>query len=559
MKPRARQPLVQGGVDLVEEATHVLRSAPVSALAAYYLGSLPFVLGVLYFWADMSRNPFARRHDIEAALGLALLFIWMKFWQVVFARQIHASLVMTPTPAWSLARIWRSTVTQAMIQPWGLFLLPLALIAMLPFPAVYAFFQNATVLDDGEKQPAGTLIKKSSRLAALWPLQSITALLVLAGFALFVFSNWMAVCYMLPHLGETLLGMESVFTRSGMSLMNTTFLATMLGLTYLSVDPIAKTVFTLRCLYGESRQSGEDLKARLKSFSVQAKAAAVAVVLMLGLASAHSLRAAEAAPAPTAPGAIPAAPASQPGLPAGDLDNSINQIINQSKYVWRLPRDQAEVNDDTNEGVIARFFDRMRTMISQWLSDARDWLGKMLKKLWPSMGGDSSIPSLFSAATPMQILIFVLIAVVASLAAIFLVRYWQDRRRKGQTVQSMPIQPIPDLLDENIGADQLPEDGWTKLGRELLERGEYRLALRAFYLSGLAHLATRNLISLARFKSNREYERELGRRGHAFPQLSPTFGELVTIFERAWYGLHEVNGELVVRFTTQVEKLKATE
>ena len=155
MKHPARQSLVQGGLELVEEATHVLRAAPAAALAAYYIGSLPFVLGVLYFWADMSRNPFARRHDIEEALGLTLLFLWMKFWQVVFVRQIHASRVREPAPAWSLARIWRIAVTQTMLQPWGLFLVPLALITVLPFPAVYAFFQNTTVLDYGEPQRPG--------------------------------------------------------------------------------------------------------------------------------------------------------------------------------------------------------------------------------------------------------------------------------------------------------------------------------------------------------------------------------------------------------------------
>ena len=104
---------------------------------------------------------------------------------------------------------------------------------------------------------------------------------------------------------------------------------------------------------------------------------------------------------------------------------------------------------------------------------------------------------------------------------------------------------MPDIQDENVGADQLPGDGWMKLARELLERGELRLALRAFYLASLAHLAARNLISIARFKSNREYERELRRRGHSFPDLLAVFGDNLASFERIWYGLHEANRELV--------------
>ena len=118
------------------------------------------------------------------------------------------------------------------------------------------------------------------------------------------------------------------------------------------------------------------------------------------------------------------------------------------------------------------------------------------------------------------------------------------------------MQPSPDLTDENVAADQLPEDGWTTLGRELLARGEFRLALRAFYLASLAHLAERNLVSLARFKSNRDYERELQRRAHAFPDLQTVFGEIVSAFDRVWYGRHEVTVELVAQFAANVERIK---
>jgi hypothetical protein len=141
--------------------------------------------------------------------------------------------------------------------------------------------------------------------------------------------------------------------------------------------------------------------------------------------------------------------------------------------------------------------------------------------------------------------------------AIFIYRIWRDRRRSPTAVASEPIQPMPDITDENVGADQLPEDGWTKLARELLERGEFRLAMRAFYLASLSHVAARNLISIARFKSNRDYERELRRRGHSFPDLLSVFGDNIFCFERIWYGMHEVNRDLVNQFASNVEKIKS--
>ena len=66
-----------GALQLIEEAVHLLRRAPARHLAAYYVGSLPFTLALLYFWADMSRSAYANRHCAAAALGLSLAFIWM--------------------------------------------------------------------------------------------------------------------------------------------------------------------------------------------------------------------------------------------------------------------------------------------------------------------------------------------------------------------------------------------------------------------------------------------------------------------------------------------------
>jgi hypothetical protein len=98
---------------------------------------------------------------------------------------------------------------------------------------------------------------------------------------------------------------------------------------------------------------------------------------------------------------------------------------------------------------------------------------------------------------------------------------------------------------------------WTRLGREFRQRGELRLALRAFYLASLSHLAAKGLVTVARFKSNRDYERELRRRGHAFPDLLPLFGENVGVFDRVWYGLHQVSIEVVERFVANIERIKA--
>src|SRR2546421_4071970 len=118
---RARQP-AKPALELIEEAIHLLRAAPIGIIATYYLGALPFVLGLLYFWTDMSRSPFAAGHLAEAALGLAALFAWMKFWQGVFAASLRARLVGESPPRLNFRRCWRILSTQIALQSTGLFL-----------------------------------------------------------------------------------------------------------------------------------------------------------------------------------------------------------------------------------------------------------------------------------------------------------------------------------------------------------------------------------------------------------------------------------------------------
>src|SRR5690349_15598295 len=99
-------------LDLVEEAAYLVRNAPVPALAAYYFGTLPFLLAFLFFLADMGESSTAWEHCAPAALGVAALYIWMSVWQAVFAQRLRSTLAGTgPAPLWRLAFV------QASLQP----------------------------------------------------------------------------------------------------------------------------------------------------------------------------------------------------------------------------------------------------------------------------------------------------------------------------------------------------------------------------------------------------------------------------------------------------------
>jgi hypothetical protein len=561
----------KGIFDLIEEATHLLRTAPSGLLAFYYLGAVPFMLGLLYFWADMSGNPFADQHTAEEALALSMLFLWMKFWQAIFARRLRAHIAATPPLRLDFSQALRVLTVQVALQPLGL--LPIGLCVAgffyfrpvgLMFAAVVALilplFHNITALSDGSDASVTAIFKKAWRLWWLWPRQNLLMLVVCYFFGLYVFINWSILGFSLPGIIKMLFSIESDFTRNPFAMLNTTFFAAMFGLTYLCVDPIFKTLYALRGFYGDSMESGEDLKAELKRFSLSSHALSAVVLILIFLGGAMSLRADDATPESfpvEAPGSAPPKPGTiekSESISSPDLDHAIDQTIHERRYTWRMPREKA-AETGADMGPIRRFFEKISKLIKKWARAVTDWINNPLRKLFGHRTSSSQTGPGEGWITSLQVLLFVLIAAVVCALAIFIYRLLRRRRLPTLTV-SEPIQPVPDIADENVGADQLPEDGWTALARELLERGEFRLAMRAFYLASLAHLAQRNLISIARFKSNHDYERELRRRAHSFPDLLAVFGDNLTLFERIWYGLHEVNGETVSQFAANVEKLK---
>ena len=537
-------------LEMIEEAIDLLRRAPLGAFAAYYLGTLPFVLAGLYFWADMSASPFADQHLAGAALTLALLFLWMKFWQALFGRVLRLLLTENGGTALSVRQCGRIFSAQSLVQPLGLFLAPLALISLFGFPWVYAFFQNLSVLDGGESPQVGDLVKRSLKQTRLSFGQNYVLIIQLFGFGLIVWMNWATVCLALPALVKMLLGLESVFTRSTLSLLNTTFFAVVFGLAYLSVDPIVKGVYALRCFYGESMKTGQDLKAELgrirKSLEPGALAAMLILLLMLGN------------PAPVSAQSSPPAAVAKTNstVPPAELDRAITQVMQQRKFAWRMPRQKVVESESDDQGFFGRLFARVGKFLRDILKTVGEWMENVLRKLLGERRHTTQGSSGYGWIFLEELLLYgLLAAAVIGLAFLFL-RTWNASRNPKLILTSEPIQSAPDLSDQNVGAEQLPEDGWSKLARELLARGELRLALRAFYFASLANLSQRNLIQLARFKSNRDYERELRRRGHAFPDLLVVFSENVSVFDRIWYGMQEISADLVNRFAANVEKLR---
>jgi hypothetical protein len=543
----------RGGFDLMEEAFHLLRSTPAATLAMYYVGTIPFVMGLLYFWSDMSQSAFAYDRLGTSALGVALLYFWAKVWQSIFARRLLAQRSFGTAEGAAGVRLAEQAglvpmvCAQAAIHATGLFVWPIGLALLLPFGWINAFYQSATVIGVADDRTLKSTVRQAVEQAKLWVLHNHVFLLVWKAFWIFVLVNWTMAAVGLPYLAKLFFGIESPFTKSPFSMLNTTFFAVVTALMYLSTDPLHKAVYVLRCFYGQSLRTGRDLRAELAEFARHGLERAAVIALGAGLfmfaATASSSATESNSPAQSPPAGSSVAPER--------LDKSIAEVLQQSEYSWRLPRSAREREVGLIEGFIASIGDT----IASWFKAIGRWIGKILDKITNFFGPRTTGSGGIGWALAVRTFAFVLLVLLVFFAAVFLFRLWQ-RQRTPDEVVAAAIGSAPDLSSHDVAADQLPDDEWIKLGRELLQRGELRLAMRAFYLATLAHLAQRNLITLARHKSNYDYNRELGRRAHALPAVTEIFGENVAAFDRAWYGLHPVDEVSLDRFASNLERIK---
>jgi hypothetical protein len=546
------QQLGKPPIDIVEEAFHLLRMSPLRILGVYYVGTLPFALGFLYFWADMSRGAFAYSHCANASLGLALLYLWMKCWQAAYACLLKAYVCGDPAPRWTHRRIIRLAAVQTAIQASYFFVMPIAALVLLPFGWAYAFYHSVSVVGDGETASTMTVLRKSVRQAGLWTRQNHILILILFAFGLFVFLNVCATLFLVPRLVKTFLGVETVFTRSGFHMLNTTFLAAACAVTYLCVNPLTRAVYVLRCFYGESLHTGADLRAELRVISARSRTVVAGLALLLTLCSVGFLAHSE----PAVSGDLQ----SRPSVSSLELDRAISGVIQQPEFAWRMPREKLS-REEIAKGPLTGFIDAVGRTLLRWYSRLKDWVRRIADRIadWLAKRGQNPGPRAQGEGwmTPVRGLGIALMALAAGALITIVAKTLRARGAGGVEVVGEAISPTPSLEDESLTADELPTDTWLSIAREMLEKGELRLALRASYLASLAHLAQHELITIAKFKSNREYERELHRRARALPKLTSAFAHNVTDFERAWYGMHSVTQDILTGFTENLERIRA--
>ncbi|MBI1841086.1 MAG: DUF4129 domain-containing protein [Verrucomicrobia bacterium] len=545
-----RRQLAKDGLpalDLIEEAFYWLRQLPLSTAVAYLACALPFILALLFFWAEMSTRPDADRQLPGWLLELTLLFVLAKVGQSILSHSLWSLARGQPGSPWTLGRLFRTACVHLALQPLGLFLLVLSLVIVIPTAWVVVYFQTATLLAGEPGARASEVSRKAWEQTKLWPAQNHSLLTLLSLLGFFIFLNLLLLAFLGPQLLRMLLGVETVFSQSPWSVLNSTVLAALTAVTLLALDPVFKAVYVLRCFRASSRQSGEDLLVTLRGLKSSRLSAWAALALCVG-------------------GGLLGSAAENTETPMGSrvdvsaINRSADATLQKREYLWRLPRQELRAKPDGATDLWAQFWEG----IGEKIKTAVDWAQKGMQKLADAMrklfGSRGTSPQsgnfLFDWGSPISVLSKLLLVALTVAVIVLLVRAWRDREPSMATATVSAATGRVDLADESVQAIQLPEDEWLRLARELQQSGELRLAMRALYFASLTHLASRQWILLTPFKSNRDYQLELRRRAHSLPEIFGAFCENVVSFERAWYGDHPVEPEALSTFESRVRRIQ---
>ncbi|MGB0370858.1 MAG: hypothetical protein ACPGN3_05855 [Opitutales bacterium] len=526
-KRRARGYGEPSAIDIIEESIHVLRRLSWDAWLIYAVGMSVFVFALLYFWIEMGASIHADTVHVPGAFLCAAAFI---FFRVCQARMIdilqkqHAELEPS---AWSFSD-WRECVRRQFAwQGLGAWVLPIVFVVTLPFPRVFAFFQSILCL--GCRRSEDVDLKKEWEVARIWPEQNWMILTLLSVVWLCVFFNLFSLILTIPYLLDVLLGIETEFSRAGFYVLNSVTLFTCALVAYLITDPVTKAAYFLRRHYAMSQSTGEDLvlglqKSTRRSVSTVSGGAMGLLAVVLGfLAMSPSLEAQEGGSGADNAGA-------QRVL---ELDRLVDNTLERREFSWRFPREEFDEGQKTAVSFLQQFvdwIDRIEEKIERFFDEMFD--GRKQEDEPDPRGFFDGSSGFF------DLMLFFLILVAVLVLVYFLGKTWRQNRVADEValVEEAEDASAVNLEDENVSADQLPRNRWLEMARDLIAKGELRLALRAYFLAQLAELSSEGVIIIKKGKSNREYAYEIAKKSHAYAGLKELYGAEMRLFESVWYG-----------------------
>lgn len=501
-------PAKMSAVTLLDEGFELYRRSLRDDLWLYYASSAPLALALPYFWEQAYTTTLNNLWFPALVLsGLAGLRL---FGCGSYSRRLLRRAGGNPPPGGASARLTEVGSQALLIVLWML-TLPL----LLGICLLYAAAQYAPLCGTGGLRAC---LRPAWRW---WTGQWAQGWLALL-FGVVVLVNFLALALLLPVLAHGLFGANGALMRaaSGGSLLDDPLLWEGLCIAvYLALDPVFKCVMVLSYHRLESVDNGADLRQRVRDLG----------------------RAELAAPAPALAAVAPEA-----------LRRALHSEFQRPVYAWHSAHPQP---------LWPGLDHWLNWTLSPILSGLR-WLGHELKLLinWllRELFGRSQGAATGRNGGAWEALVWTLAAV----ALVLLVVIWLRRRRAAPTPATVAPTLARRLDVTQAHAGEAAADTWFEEAMRLEQAGDFRLAVRAAFLGGLAGLGDRRLLTLRRDRTNLEYCNELRRRAAAraaadAAPLPIRFAAAMGEFNAVWYGEHAVEGEACRRFIAGQKEMVA--
>jgi hypothetical protein len=514
-----------GGLELCERSLALLGQVSPRLWCCYLMGVGPIGLIGLYYLIHMSAHPAAEQDRNLLAFAVTVAGLWWRLCQARFASGLEARLAGAEQSELSWRELLLMGLRQTVIFAGYVLLLPIASLLVIPLVWMTAWFHQCCLVGGRSNPPLVRLIREGASQLFWGQSAYHTALMVASAVGFIVMVNLCGFVLFGPMLFKMMTGVESAITRSYWLVFNSTVLMTVCFVTYVVVSPFVRAIFVLRSYGVDSLTTGVDLRVRLQQFTNRRSLGGWlgAALLLQGISG---VEAAES-------------------VSQSEIRQAIEEVMARPEFAWRLRTEAQESAGRSGLEVWVR-------SVIRWLEEWIDWFRDLIMP-GPQAPGDQTLFDMNGFSRP---LLFGLLLIVAIFLGQLIYRILKARRKPSTAMPELATTlEMPDLDDEQTLASDLPEDGWLALATGYLEIGDYRRALRAFYLSALAHLHGQRLIQITRGKSNATYLAEIQRYEHELPSLAECFDVVVQNFDRVWYGYYQIDLESLQHYEGYVAQI----
>jgi uncharacterized protein DUF4129 len=192
---------------------------------------------------------------------------------------------------------------------------------------------------------------------------------------------------------------------------------------------------------------------------------------------------------------------SRSGVSGAEASNKLKEILSRPEFGTKKDAGTA--------------FERIWRQIQRWLSS-------LLPKRRELSPGSANIATLVAQVFVITIALAVILYVLFKLIP----RFFRGRARRKKVKDEPRI-----VLGDKLAPDQSAVDILAE-AEALARQGDLRAAIRKAYIALLVELGDRKIVSLAQYKTNRDYLR-------AVRKKEPLYSNMVALtesFERHWYG-----------------------